>query len=298
MSDELNILIRALGSIFSLFILTRILGKKQISQLTFFEYITGIALGELAGIMSTDLEFSYVHGFIALSVWAFVPLAVELLALRSKTVRNLLEGQSRVFIRNGVILKENLKKERYSSDELLEQLRKKSVFNVADVEFALLETSGEFNILLKKEHQTLTPHMLGMHVQPEQEPQTVIMDGQILRKTLAPRGITEEWLLGELDRRKVSKEQVYLGQLNANNRLYLDLYHMKPDESMGELPQVRLLHELRSCTEAVNAYLTDAGQGPVNEELLQFRRQTEQCIKLLLRDDHSEISEQGESSEP
>lgn len=222
--DWLHIALKSLGAIVMLFILTRILGKKQISQLTFFEYITGITLGELAGFISTDLENHYMHGVTALLVWFCVPLLVELVTLKSKTLRQWFEGKGTILIEKGKVLEKNLKKERYTADELLEQLRTKSVFNMADVEFAVLEASGELSVLLKKENQPLTPKHLGIKVAPERETQAVIIDGNYMDEPLSTAGFNREWLDTELEKIGVIKDNVFIGQVDSYGQLYVDLY--------------------------------------------------------------------------
>ncbi|RUS42882.1 DUF421 domain-containing protein [Cohnella sp. AR92] len=227
MTDWYVIAVRALGALVMLFLMTRILGKKQISQLTFFEYILGITLGDLAGFLSTDLEKNYFHGVVAMLVWFVIPLGLEVLTLKSKKLRNLLEGSGRVMVKEGKILEDNLKKERISGDELLEQLRNKNVFNVADVEFAVMETNGELSILLKKEKQPLTASTMGMKLVNEVEPQTVVMDGEILDEPLATIGLNRGWLHTELEKIGVSVENVFMGTVDAYQQLYVDLYDDK-----------------------------------------------------------------------
>ncbi|MFD0692892.1 DUF421 domain-containing protein [Paenibacillus sp. GCM10027628] len=227
MPDWLHIIVRSLVTLITLFVLTRILGKKQISQLTFFEYVVGITLGDLAGVISTDVESNYGHGIIAIAVWFFVPLLLELVTLKSKTLRVWFEGKSTVFIKDGKILEDNLKKERYTVDELLEQLRTKSVFKVADVEFAMLEPSGDVSVLLKSENQPLTPKHIGMKLVVDKPAQAVIMDGVIQDEPLATAGKSRGWLHMELDKIGVTKENVFLGQVDTHGELTVDLYDDK-----------------------------------------------------------------------
>jgi uncharacterized membrane protein YcaP (DUF421 family) len=242
----MNIALRSLGAIIMLFLLTRILGKKQISQLTFFEYVAGITLGELAGFISTDMEANYILGVTALLIWFIVPLMIEYLTLKSKKLRDWLEGKGTVVIKEGKILEDNLKKERYSTDELLEQLRTKNVFNVADVEFAILEASGDLSVLLKKENQPLTPKHLGIQVAPERESQAVIMDGNIMDEPLATMGLSREWLQTELEKIGVTKDNVFLGQVDSYGQLTVDLYD---DMLKVPAPQGKrlLLATLKKC---------------------------------------------------
>nr|WP_310499103.1 DUF421 domain-containing protein [Paenibacillus qinlingensis] len=236
-----------------LFVLTRILGKKQISQLTFFEYVIGITLGDLAGNISTDVEANYFHGVIAILVWVLVPLVLELLTLKSKTLRGWFEGNGRVLIKDGKVLEGNLRKERYTGDELLEQLRTKGVFRVADVEFAMLESSGDLSILLKSENQPLTPKHLGMKLAIEKPTQAVMMDGVIQDEPLAAAGKSRGWLHTELDKLGVAKENVFLGQVNTDGELTVDLFDDKLQvPSPTERPA--LLACLKKCEADLELY--------------------------------------------
>ena len=246
MPDWLDIVLRSLGALIFLFLLTRILGKKQISQLTFFEYVTGITLGDLAGYISTDMEKHYFLGMLSLFVWFIVPFCLELLTLKSKTLRHWFEGKGTIMVKDGHILEDNLKKERFSGDELLEQLRSKNVFRVADVEFAMLEASGELSVLLKKEYQPLTASHLGLKLVNEKESQTVIMDGVIQDEPLATAGKSREWLHAELDKLGVTKDNVFIAQADSYGELTADLFD---DKLKVPVPQERplLLATLKKC---------------------------------------------------
>lgn len=230
MPDWGNMALRALGSILFLFVLTRILGKKQISQLTFFEYVTGIVIGDLAGFISTDLENNYWHGVTSMLVWFIVPLAGEKLAMKNRRIRGWLEGKGTVVVQDGQVLERNLGKERYTADELLEQLRGKGVFNPADVEFAILEASGDLSVLLKEEHQPLTPAALGMKRQRRKPPQAVVMDGEILTEGLRYLGLDREWLGRELEKLGHASEQIFLAVADQDGGLFVDLYKDKIPE--------------------------------------------------------------------
>lgn len=227
MADWMSIIIRSFFALVFLFILTRILGKKQISQLTFFEYVLGITIGDLAGTISTNVDFNFWHGVIAILVWVLIPLILEILTLKSKTLRLWFEGKETVVIQDGKILEDNLKKERYTGDELLSQLRTKNVFRMADVEFAVLEASGELSVLLKSELQPLTPKHFGMKQVREKQTQSVIMDGVIQDEPMAEAGRGRGWLHTELDKLGVTKENVFLAQVDTQGELTVDLYDDK-----------------------------------------------------------------------
>lgn len=228
MPDWLEVAVRTLLAVTVLFIITKILGKRQVTQLSLFEYITGITIGNLAASVSLDMESPWYIGIISLSVWVSVSLFIMFLQIRSKTIRDVLDGKATVLIEDGKILEKNLRKEKLALDELLGQLRKKNVFRVADVEFASIEPNGALSVLLKKEHRPLTAKVLGIDVTPDREPQNIVMDGAILDEPLQKSGLTKEELDKELEKRGVTIEEVFLAQVDTHGKLYLDLHDEKP----------------------------------------------------------------------
>lgn len=227
MPGWVEILIRSIVFLIVLFVITKGLGKKQMSQLDVFQYITGIVIGGIVAIHVTDLTTNVAYAFLALAVWFLIPVAVEFLGLKSKRFRNVTQGQSTVLIQNGKIMEDNLKKERFNTDDLLAELRSNNVFNAADVEFAVLEPTGKVNILPKKENQPVTPKIFGQNVAPEKEPQTVIMDGKVLLEPLANASLNTNWLETELTKMNVGIENVFLGQVDSDGQLTVDLYDDK-----------------------------------------------------------------------
>ncbi|WP_186577651.1 DUF421 domain-containing protein [Aquibacillus kalidii] len=224
MSEWLNVVLRSVSLLIILFVITTILGKKQLSQLSVFEYITGITIGSIVAEIAISTERKFSHGIIGVAVWFFIPLFVSFLAIRNKKFRDIVEGKGTVFVKDGKILENNLKKEKFTTDELLEKLRNKNIFQITDVEFAVLETDGSLSVLQKKENQPLTPKDLGVTVASIKEPQTVIMDGEILLEPLASTGMSVNWLKTELTLLDVSLDNVFLGQIDQSGELTVDLY--------------------------------------------------------------------------
>jgi uncharacterized membrane protein YcaP (DUF421 family) len=227
MPDWINITLRAIGAVAYLFLLTKIIGKRQIKQLTYIEYIVGISIGSIAAFMATEMDGPVYHSLIAMGVFALFPVLMEWLSLKSKFLRDLFEGKATILIKEGKILEDNLKKERLTAEDLMEHLRVKNVFRVADVEFALMETSGEVSVLLKSESQPVTPKHLELTVAPSEENQIVIMDGVIMDEPLATAGLNRRWVRTELQKAGVALENVFLGQVDKGGELYLDLYDDK-----------------------------------------------------------------------
>lgn len=227
MPEWFDTIFRSIIFLFALFLMTKVLGKKQISELSFFEYISGITIGSIAGEAITGLEKSILSGLIAIVIFTLITLAVDYLALKSKTLRNIVDGRGTVLIKDGKVLEENLKKEKYTIDELSALLRQKDIYRVADVEFAVLEPRGNLSALLKKENRPLTPKDLHMVVPSEKEPQTVIMDGQIVDEALRSAGKSRGWLNTELEKLEVSLDNVFIGQVDSYGELTVDIYDDK-----------------------------------------------------------------------
>ncbi|WP_419880746.1 DUF421 domain-containing protein [Peribacillus sp. B-H-3] len=246
MPDWINIIFRSFLFLVVLFFITKWLGKKQISQLSFFEYVTGITIGSIGAEVATKIEHSIINGVVSIATFAFAPFIVGLISLKSKSFRGFVEGKGTVFIKDGKIMEDNLKKEKYTTDELLELLRKKDVFNVADVEFAVLEATGDLSAMLKKEKQPLTPKDLQMNIAPIKESQAVIMDGEIMDEPLSTAGKNHKWLHTELSKMGITVENVFLGQIDSYGELTVDLFD---DKLKVASPQERplLLASFKKC---------------------------------------------------
>lgn len=220
MQDWLQIVLRTLAAMVILFFLTKLLGKRQISELSLFEYITGISIGNIAAYISLDLENLWYLGIISLCVWVSVSVGIEFVTMKSKKIRDYVDGKGTVLIKNGKLQKKQLYKERLTIEELLEQLRQKDVHRVADVEFAIMEPSGELDILLKKKYQPLTPDMLGLDPGTEKPSYTVIVDGKLVEEELRQSGVSPDTVQGELKRHSLAMGEVFLGQVDGEGQLY------------------------------------------------------------------------------
>lgn len=246
MPDWGIVILKSFTLITLLFLMTKWLGKRQLAQLSIFEYISGIVLGGIVAIHSSTMKYTFAYGLIAMFIWFIITFAVDFLSLKSKSLRDLFQGKSAVLIQNGNIMEDNLKNEGFSSDDLLEHLRYKGIFNVADVEFAVLEPSGTVNVLPKKESLPPTVKDLGLKLAPSKEPQTVIMDGKVMLEGLANMSLNPTWLETELEKINVSIENVFLGQVDHDGQLTVDLYDDKltvPNPTQKPL----LLAQIKKC---------------------------------------------------
>ncbi len=274
------VILRSVFILIILFAITKWLGKRQISQLSFMEYIAGMTIGVIAAQVSTGLDSKFFHGVFAILIFAVVPFLTGILSLKNKTARDFFQGKSTVLIKDGKILEDNLKKEKYTSDELLELLRGKDAFSVADVEFAVLEPSGELNVLLKKDRQPLTAKDIGLKVANEKEPQTVIMDGNVLDEPLSASGHNRAWLHSELEKLGVVIENVFLGQVDSYGQLTIDIYN---DKLQMPSPQNKplLLASLKKCHADLELFSLETKSKSASEMYSKNAKQIEKILNKV-----------------
>lgn len=226
MPELVLILLRSILAFLMLFLMSRIMGKKQISQLTFFDYCVGITIGSIAATMSVDQNVKALNGIMSLVIWGLFPLLLAYLGMKSNAFSNLTDGKPVTLIQNGNILEKNMKKNLMNINELMLLLREKSVFTVSEVEMAVLETNGEISVMLKKDKQPVNASMLNILVEQEHRPYVLIMDGKMLKKSMEKLSCTEEWLLDAVQKQGAEKiTDVFLAQIDSQGQLYVDLYN-------------------------------------------------------------------------
>lgn len=220
-----EMILRATLSFFALLILARILGKKQLGQLTFFHYTTGITFGSIASEIAAQAETPFTDGLIALIWWSVLTYLMTIITIKSKKARVLIDDKPTIVIQNGLILESALKKNRLHMDELTMMLREQAVFSVQDVQYALLETTGKLSVLPKPAEQPATKQDVKADVTPPSYiPTEVVSDGQLIYENLVELELTEDWLLKKLKKQNVqSVEDVYFAQVQANGSLYISL---------------------------------------------------------------------------
>lgn len=233
---ELNLfemLWRSSFAFFAILLLARIIGKKQLSQLTFFHYVTGITFGSIAAEISAQVETPFLDGLISLIWWALLTLLVSFITLKSKKARVLFDDRPTIVIQNGVILNDNLKKARLHTDELAMLLREQSIFGFDEVQFAVFETNGELSVLKKPLVRTASKQDVNVSAPaPQYLPTEVISDGKIITKNLNDLQLTEEWLLKKLSKKNYhSVEDLYYVQVLENGSLYISVKNATPPSS-------------------------------------------------------------------
>jgi len=202
--------------------LTRLLGKKQLSQLTVFTYITGIALGSMVSEMVLQKDVRLIDGITAMILWSLMVFIIEWVSLKNATARVLMDGEPTIVIKKGLILEKALKKQRLNLDDLTMQLRLNQVFSVTDVEYAILEPNGAITVMKKSGKSPLTKEDMQVSPGPVGMPSELITDGKIVAKNLEELGVSQQQLRDELQRQGiVDVKNVLYAELQADRSLYI-----------------------------------------------------------------------------
>ncbi|MDF2504900.1 DUF421 domain-containing protein [Clostridium sp.] len=234
----ISLLLRTIILFLLTLVIVRVIGKVNLAKVTPFKFVSYIVIAVIAASISLGLIQNIAFGFIVLATWVLLSLALDYLSLRSKLIHDFVNGRETILMKDGKVMEENLIDVRYTGEELLRELRSKNAFNLADVEFAVMESTGEVNVLLKSDKKPVTSHDLQRKVSPLSEPETVILDGNILDESLKNRGLDREWLKVQLSGLGVSLDNVFIGQVDSSGDLFIDIFD---DSIQITQPQVKEL---------------------------------------------------------
>lgn len=237
MNEFLPMLYETIFGFFALFILTKVLGKTQISQLTPFDFIAAIILGELVGNALFDEKAGIPEIAFVIILWGSLLLSTEIITQKYKRTRALIEGSPAIVIYKGELIRDVMKKNRLDVHQLKNLLRGKDVFSIEEVEHAILETNGTVSVLKKSPYQPPTKADLNVTVAPEDAhiSTTLINDGEIIYDNLKENSLTEEWLLQQLNAQGFETvEEVFYAEYTQGKMLYIlpfvNRKHQKFDE--------------------------------------------------------------------
>lgn len=218
-------LLRTTLAFIVLLIMARVMGKKQISQLTFFHYVTGITIGSIAAEIAGQNETPFVDGIIAMIWWALLTLLMSYIALKSKKARVLLDDKPTIVMFEGKLIEEAMKKSRLHLNDLNMMLREQSIFSIKDVQYAILETNGNLSVLKKAGQEPATKKDVNAPApEPKYIPSEIISDGKIIKKNLTELNLTEEWVYDQLKKQGIGKvEQVFYAEIQTDGSLYVDM---------------------------------------------------------------------------
>lgn len=210
MSDLPDIIIKTVVVFLSLLLCMRVLGKRQLGELELSELVVSILAADLAAVPLQAPELPLWYGLVPVAVLFLCELGFSLLTMKSVAARRLLCGKPCFLIREGVICQREMRRCRFTVDELTEELRGKDVSDPAEVRYAVLETDGTLNVVLYPEHRPVTAGQLGVAAPDAGYPIVLIEDGRLKRENLRAAGVTEAWVKKELRRRGCGGvQQVY-----------------------------------------------------------------------------------------
>ena len=197
MENVVKVLIFSLSSFGFLFIVTKILGKKQIAELSFIDYVVGISIGSIAAEWSTETEEPFYHFLIAISIYCALSLLLDIME-RKHPFRKFLKGEVLTIIEEGEFNYENLKKSKLDVEDVLGMAREKNFFDVNDIAFALFETTGKLSILPKSNKRPTVLEDLGQEEDSASPPDYVIVNGKPQYRIIRALGLSMEELFERL----------------------------------------------------------------------------------------------------
>ncbi|MFE3574832.1 DUF421 domain-containing protein [Lysinibacillus sp. NPDC059133] len=225
-TSYLQVVVQTIISFFVLLTLTRFLGKKQLSHLTFFNYVTGITIGSMAANMVVLKTIVYTKFLVSLIVWCALTTLISYIAMKSGKARTLLDGQPTIVIKKGKIDRKALANTKINIDDLTMMIRQYQVFSITEIDYAILEPNGMLSILKKPEFQS--PQKMDLKIAPSSPafiPIEIITDGKLLKRNLLEVGKSKEWLDNELKKANIqSIEEVFYAEIQPNGKIFIQKF--------------------------------------------------------------------------
>ena len=219
--EILKVILTSLLSVVSLFIIEKVIGHKQISQLDFFDYITGITIGSIAAELATELESPW-KPLIAMVIYGVFSVVLSLITSKFQRSRKYINGTPTIIMNNGKLYRGNMKKAKLELSEFMLMCRQAGYFNLNDIQTAVFEHNGKLSVLPVSDKRPLNPNDMNIKPKPEYISTEVIMDGKILDGNLKRMGLDTTWLNKELEKQGYHKaSEVFLGVCDDNNTLSL-----------------------------------------------------------------------------
>ncbi len=218
--DFVKVFFMSIGSIIALFISTKVIGNKQMSELSMFDYINGITIVSIAAEMATALENDFYYPLMAIAIYTIVIWLISIISEKSLKSRRIFAGRSIILMENGKLFEKNLRTSKIDINDFLAQCRINGYFNTDDIDTAILEQNGKISFLPKSDTKPLTPRDIDLSPEQEKLSQVVILDGHIMTENLKRSGNNKKWLESELKKQKIGNiKDVYLAECDNNNNL-------------------------------------------------------------------------------
>ena len=203
--DIFRLLLTSVLSVVALFVITKIMGHKQVAQLDFFDYVSGITIGSIGAELATELDAPW-KPFVALLVWGATSIILNLITSKIPKARKYINGTPTILMHEGKIYRENLRKARLDLSEFLLLCRERGFFDLADIQTAVFEHNGKLSVLPKAAKRPTTPEDLKIATREAHIGVELIMDGRIMGENLSRIGRDERWLKGEIKRQGYKDE--------------------------------------------------------------------------------------------
>lgn len=198
----------------------RFMGKREIGQMQPFELVIAIMIADLAATPMSEIGIPILYGIIPILSLLFMHIIISILNIKSNRIREIICGKPRILIKNGKIDEKALIKENFTINELQEQLRVNNINSLSDVEYAILETSGQISVIPKSEKRPATPQDFGIYPEKVKIPYDLVVDGRIMGDNLKKLNKDKAWLLQELKKHKLTPEDSLIVVLNGDGTLY------------------------------------------------------------------------------
>jgi uncharacterized membrane protein YcaP (DUF421 family) len=200
------------------------LGKRQIGQLQPSELVVALVIADLAAVPMANVGIPLVNGIIPIVTLFIMEELLSFISMKSERARGIISGKPSILIERGIIMEHELGRIRYNLNDLLEQLRLKNFSNLEDIDYAILETSGQLSVIPKAEKRPVTLKNLNINADTQHLPVTVIIDGRTNSDNLHKIGLSDSWLINELKRDNVrSAKDVFFAYLNPEKKLIYQL---------------------------------------------------------------------------
>lgn len=217
-----NTVFRGILIYFLALILSKLIGTKIISQMNFFDFTMGVSVGSMIAKIIIDKDHVVFSGIVALIIFTLLTIATSYINLKNYKIRRMINGKTLILIENGRFFDKNLKKLRLTINELMMKLREKDVFNLEDVQFAIMESSGQLSVLVNANKKPLTPYDMDLSVKSFSIINDIIIDGKIINKNLKIANIDKKWLESELKIKGIgSIEDIFYAGVDKNKKLII-----------------------------------------------------------------------------
>ena len=218
--DILKIISLSFGSLVILFILTKLMGNREMSQLTMFDYIVSITIGSIAAEMATSLENNFMEPVVAMVVYGLVTLLISYITCKSLNLRRFFTGRAKILLDNGKLYRKNFKSSKIDLNDFLMECRINGYFNLGDIQTAILEPNGKVSFLPKALKRPSTPEDLNLSPKQENAVINVILDGVLLKENLSKTGNNLNWLENNLKKQGINDiKNVFLATCDNQNNL-------------------------------------------------------------------------------